>query len=445
MDSSLNNMTQQQEKSKKAVISNRIFIDVDNSQLSEIDAKLTYKIPSYNPLLVRPTIIKNCRKVTKSVISIPSGRVDLIPSGHTVIDKRIEVPIEWPRPKFDLYPNQFEAAMELGNSGILNAKPGWGKTFTALHVAHSIGQRTLVVVHNLSLRTQWEKEIFRLFGFKPGVIGSGQFNIHPIITVANVQTLNNYISQLDETFGLLILDEAHHVPATTFSNVVDKMKCKYKLGLTGTLQRKDGKHLTFCDFFGLNVVKPEQSNIMLPKVQIIKSEVQLPPASCWADKITALLEDPEYINLVAMVAKAKADIGHKVLIVSDRKRFQRKLEEILGDRSIVVDGDTSLEDRDKAHKMIHDGKKDILIGTVSIYKEGISEAPLSCLIPATVINNESLLEQLVGRIMRIYPDKKQPVVIDIQLKKTPGSNTVYKQSMSRLATYMKLGYKIEQL
>jgi superfamily II DNA or RNA helicase len=87
------------------------------------------------------------------------------------------------------------------------------------------------------------------------------------------------------------------------------------------------------------------------------------------------------------------------------------------------------------------GKKDILFGTQAIFSEGISLDDLSCLILGTPVNNEPLLTQLIGRVIRQKEGKKDPVVIDIQLK----GNTARRQASNRVGYYMKQGYDIREL
>ena len=57
-------------------------------------------------------------------------------------------------------------------------------------------------------------------------------------------------------FGTIILDEMHHVSSPTFSKVIDTNYCRYKIGLSGTIERKDGKHVVFRDYFGHKIIKP---------------------------------------------------------------------------------------------------------------------------------------------------------------------------------------------
>ena len=85
--------------------------------------------------------------------------------------------------------------------------------------------------------------------------------------------------------------------------------------------------------------------------------------------------------------------------------------------------------------------KDILYGTQAIFSEGISLNALSCLVLATPINNDPLLTQLIGRIVRKQEGKKQPVVVDIHLK----GKTATRQAKARYGFYMKQGYEIRIL
>ena len=91
----------------KAVLSNRIYLNVTEAQRDLIDRELTYKIPTYNPL-DPPLIIKNMARVRKDMITIPSGREDLIDDDYEVVDKRVLIPVEFPEFQYDLRPSQEE-------------------------------------------------------------------------------------------------------------------------------------------------------------------------------------------------------------------------------------------------------------------------------------------------------------------------------------------------
>jgi len=88
-----------------------------------------------------------------------------------------------------------------------------------------------------------------------------------------------------------------------------------------------------------------------------------------------------------------------------------------------------------------EGKAEVLYGTQAIFSEGISVDNLSCLILGTPINNEPLLTQLVGRVIRKQEGKRDPVIIDIHLK----GNTARKQASNRVGFYMKQGWEMTYL
>ena len=425
----------------KAVISDRIYLEVLPHQQQNIDKELTYSIPSFkygDP----PLIIKNMAMIRQGLVAIPVGRLDLIPTDHEITDKRIHKPVEFPKFNLTLRPSQQEVYDQIGDGGIINAWVSWGKTFTGLAIAGKLGQKTLVVTHTLALRKQWEDEVEKVFGFKAGIIGSGKFELNHPIVIGNIQSLYRKIPQIRQEFGTIILDEMHHCSAPTFSRIIDKNCARHKIGLTGTLQRKDGRHVVFRDYFGDNVLKPPKENFMVPKVNILRLDIRFMDGNNipWANRVNELAYNPEYQHSVAMTAASYAAKGHKVLVVSDRVDFLKNCAKLTGDNAVCVTGAIHHEDRADIIKQIFDDK-DVLYGTQSIFSEGISLNILSCLILATPVNNEPLLTQLIGRIIRDYEDKKQPVVVDINLI----GKTASRQASMRMGYYLKEGYEISTL
>ena len=426
----------------KAVISNRIYLTVTEEYKDFLSKELTYTIPSYNPT-DPPLVIKNMARIKTGLVSIPVGRTDLIPQDYEVVDKREVIKADFPEFKFDLRDSQKAVYDELNDNAIINAWVSWGKTFTGLAIAGKLGLKTLVVTHTVPLRNQWAKEVEKVYGFKPSIIGSGSFNTSGPVVIGNTQTLYRNISEIRRIFGTVILDEMHHVSSPTFSKIIDTNYARYKIGLSGTIERKDGKHVVFRDYFGHNVFKPPKENFMAPSVHILHSEVRFMDGAKipWANRVTALGNNEEYRHTVALTAAAYAAKGHKVLVVSDRVHFLKACAELAGEDAICVTGEVSHEDREKYMSEIRDGKKKILFGTQAIFSEGISLNNLSCLILGTPINNEPLLTQLIGRVIRKEENKRDPVIVDIHLK----GNTARKQASNRMGHYMKQGYAIKQL
>jgi superfamily II DNA or RNA helicase len=369
---------------------------------------------------------------------MPQGRVDLIPEGYEIVDKRVLVPVPFPTPKYALREDQLAVYDQVEDTCFINALVGWGKTFTALHIARKFGQKTLVVTHTTSLRDQWRDEIEALFGMQCGIIGSGQFDIEDhAIVVGNVQSIVKHLDKLQKEFGTVILDEAHHCPATTFSETVDTFHARYRIALSGTMTRKDGKHVMFHDYFGNVVYRPPQNNTINPVVHIIKSKISLKPNVPWVEKINELTQDDDYRTFIASLASIYVMEGHSVLVIADRVEFLEKVKEYVGETCLLVTGDTSYEERQYAKEQLLSKAKMCVAGSRQIFSEGISINILSCVILAVPMSNDSLLEQIVGRIMRPHPGKLSPIVVDIQFSGWADR----KQNTDRLGLYMKKGWE----
>jgi superfamily II DNA or RNA helicase len=377
------------------------------------------------------------------LISMPIGRMDLIPDHYEIVDKRIEKPVEFPEFKFDLRPSQKDVYDEIEDNAIVNAWVSWGKTFTGLAIAGKLGQKTLVVTHTVSLRNQWAKEVKKVYGIEPGIIGSGQFNLDAPIVIGNTQTLYRNIDKIRKEFGTIILDEMHHVSSPTFSKILDTNYCRYKIGLSGTIERKDGKHVVFRDYFGSKLFKPPKENYMTPSIHLVHSEIRFMDGAKipWANRVTKLANDEEYRHTIAMLAAGYAARGHKVLVVSDRVGFLKTCAELTGEKAVCVTGEVSHEEREKLVDRILYGDANVLYGTQAIFSEGISVDNLSCLILGTPVNNEPLLTQLVGRVIRKKEGKIDPVVVDIHLR----GKTAQRQASNRVGFYMKQDWSMKYL
>jgi len=417
---------------------------MDNPGIPETKAiikALTYKIQkdTGSKKFAVVETIKNYKALPKGILSIPQGRQDLIPENYEIVDRRTLVPVPFPDPKFPLRPEQQVVYDEVADTVFINALVGWGKTFTALHLAHKFGQKTLVITHTTALRDQWAEEVELLFGQKPGLIGGGRVDHEDhFITIANVQTLIKHTTTLAKEFGCVILDEAHHCPATTFATIIDSFSARYRVALSGTMVRKDQKHIVFQDYFGQHIVKPPQSNTMTPQVKLVKPGIILKPGATWVEKINELTQDDDYRRFVAALALTQMSRGHSVLIIADRVEFLEKVSEYVGDESVLVVGGSELEDRQLAKAQLLSGEKKCVCGSRQIFAEGISVNILSCVILAVPMSNDSLLEQIVGRIMRLHEDKLTPLVIDIQFSGFADK----KQNNDRLGLYMRKGWEI---
>lgn len=435
-------------KSLKVSISNRMYFKPDEELWEYVKTHTTYSIMT--PGAKFPKVFQNCGKVGKGIYWMPITRMDLLENKGfkpQVIDRRACPSAKIPKPSFNLRPDQKEIYDDIVKDGvencIINGKPGFGKTILALALAHALQVKTLVICTNTSIRTMWVKEVERHFGFTPGIIGSGKMNIDSPIVISNIQTLNKHSQKLGKEFGLVIVDEMHHCVATTFTNFLTFSSAKYKIGLSGTLKRKDGLNVMFKDFFGTKVYSPSINNTVPPTIHTYKIPVELSGnmAVPWATRANDVYMHPVYKSVIQDLCRIYADLGHKVLFVSDRTAILEELSEFLNSIDIpaeVIIGTTGETERLDIQGRVARGETKVLCASQSIFSEGISLNELSCLILGSLVNNESLLEQLAGRIQRITEDKLDPVFVDIRLT----GGVAWNQAASRRAVYLNNGWKV---
>jgi len=138
--------------------------------------------------------------------------------------------------------------------GLLELYCAWGKTSSALYIASELKKKTLVIVHKEFLMNQW---IERIQQFLPNArIGRIQGKTVDIdnkdIVICMLQSLSmkDYPASLFASFGFTIIDEVHHISSCTFSQALFKLVTKYMLGLSATMNRKDGTTNIFKMFLG---------------------------------------------------------------------------------------------------------------------------------------------------------------------------------------------------
>src|SRR5690606_29280079 len=143
------------------------------------------------------------------------------------------------------------AAAKKKDFGVITAPPGAGKTVIGLQIITEKKLPALIVVHRKQLMEQWMERIEGFLGIPKkeiGRIGQGKAKTGKLVTVAMIQSLGKQLkkpenSNLSKSFGTVIIDECHHVPAESFKNVISQLSPFFQYGLTATPFRKgsDGK------------------------------------------------------------------------------------------------------------------------------------------------------------------------------------------------------------
>jgi superfamily II DNA or RNA helicase len=141
------------------------------------------------------------------------------------------------------FPHQTEALQtwwESGGRGIVVLPTGTGKTFLALLAIAKAGRPALVVTPTIDLLNQWYGELKAAFGDTIGLIGGGSYEIQPI-TVTTYDSAYIHLERWGNRFGLLVFDECHHLPGETYLQAALGSIAPYRLGLTATPERADGR------------------------------------------------------------------------------------------------------------------------------------------------------------------------------------------------------------
>ncbi len=159
-------------------------------------------------------------------------------------------------PHLTLTPRTYQRAavdawLRAHGRGVVVLPTGAGKTVVAFDAIARMGVRTLVVVPTIELLRQWRSELTTRLGLEDGavgIVGGGERTVGPI-TVITYDSAAMPRRKL-EGFGLLVFDEAHHLPANSYRAIVAKARAPWRLGLSATLERADERHLDLATLIG---------------------------------------------------------------------------------------------------------------------------------------------------------------------------------------------------
>ena len=331
--------------------------------------------------------------------------------------------------------------------GLLELPCAFGKTCLALNIISQLKKKTIIIVHKEFLMNQW---IERIQQFLPKArIGKIQGPIIDIdnkdIVIGMLQSLSmkEYPASTFDSFGLTIIDEVHHISSEVFSNSLFKMVTKYMLGLSATMNRKDGTTKVFKMFIGDVIFKGKRDEEREVIVRAIKYEVDdeefnevktdyrgNPAYSTMISKLCEYNRRSEFI-LKVLSDMLNENPNQQVMILAHNKNVLKYLHDAIAHRNIATVGYYVGGMKESALKET-EGKK-VVIATYSMAAEALDIKTLTTLIMATPKTD---IEQSVGRILR--EKHSSPIVVDIV-----DSHTLFQNQWGKRKTfYKKENYKI---
>lgn len=321
----------------------------------------------------------------------------------------------------------------LCRGGLVSLPCGGGKTVVALYIMSLIARRTLIVAAKDFLLNQWSE---RISEFLPeasvGFLRAKTCDVsgHDVVLVS-LQSLavKDYPAGLLEDFDLCVFDECHHLSAEVFSRALPKVATPITMGLSATLNRKDGLRRVFEWYLGPVAfeARPQVRPDLLVKVLTFPCPTVPDPVSGYGKErvlfggrvnVARMLTDVcshrqrTDMMLDALLHCTHAEQGRRVLILTDRRSHIDDLSLGLVSRGVNSADIGSYVGGMKQAALKTSESCAFIIGTFSMAAEGFDVPALDTLLLASPVSS---IEQAVGRIGRAAPElqRYRPVVIDV--------------------------------
>lgn len=367
------------------------------------------------------------------------------------------------------------SALNSHDTGVLSATTAFGKTVVGARLIAEKKRNTLVLVHTSALLNQWKSALmkFLIFNYdlpeRPkgrgkrrepeyiGQLGATKNTLTGKLDIAIIQSLagREGVKDIVKSYGLVIVDECHHVPAVTFEQVLKSVTSKYVYGLTATPVRADGRQDSIfmqCGDIVYRVDAIEQAkrqlfaHIALPRFTHFRMPLspdggfktlnQIFEHICLSHERNELIADD--------VAKAVSD-GRMPIVITERTEHAKLLTDAIERRGIIavllIGKESAKTKREKLHAVATaDSDERFAIVAVGKYVgEGFDFARLDTLFLAMPVSWKGKLAQYAGRLHRDYIGKKEVIVYDyVDINVAMLENMYHK----RLKGYKELGYEI---
>lgn len=426
-----------------------------------------------------PRII-SCFDITNEYLAMPRGCEDATRSflndnavTYTITDKtnhgnKISVSFQGEERE-----EQLEAINALlpYTNGILHATTAFGKTVTAAAIIARKKVNTLILVHSKALLKQWHDRLTEFLNidypkheeknkrgrrkvFSPiGCFDSSGNTLHGIIDIALIQSCldEDGVKPFVQDYGMVIVDECHHVSSITFEQVLMSIKAHTIYGLTATPIRKDGHQpiifmqcgpIRFTTDAKSQIAKQSFDRFLIPRFTSYNSilEDRLSIATLYK----YLSEDEIRNNLIVEDICKAVNTGRTPIILTNRTAhvsvLAEKLKVTIKNVISLTGAGTTREKREAMQRLqtIPDSEQLVIVATGKYIGEGFDYPRLDTLFLALPISWKGLLTQYAGRLHREYEGKKDVRIYDYIDIHEPICDSMYRK---RLKGYAAIGYK----
>ncbi|HEV2517555.1 MAG TPA: DEAD/DEAH box helicase family protein [Devosia sp.] len=468
-------------RSIRIVVSDQVYIDrvgLPSALIAQLVRLAAFQNPEFYraqamrlPIFGKPRIV-SCAELYPQHVALPRGILDevtdLIKSHGAVanLEDLREIGTALPATVSflgELRQPQLKAfdALTAHDNGVLAATTAFGKTVVAAALIAHRARNTLILVHRRELLKQWVERLRSFLNIDSkqiGIIGGGTRKPTGIIDVALIQSLTRRGEVADAVadYGHLIVDECHHLSATSFELVARRSKARYVVGLSATVARKDGHHpIIFmqCGPVRHRVdarVQAAERGIH-HRLRDRSTEFELPPSLASAERpsmpaiYAALAQNDSRNDLIFDDVLKSLEAKRCPIVLTERKDHLDYLRQRFSPfvrNLVVLSGGMSAGDRKMAGSSMQVSldQERMILATGRYIGEGFDDARLDTLFLTMPIAWKGTLAQYVGRLHREHDGKRDVLVVDYVDQAVP---VLARMAAKRRAGYRALGYVLE--
>ena len=353
-------------------------------------------------------------------------------------------------PVVEKFMNHLSDKKDNSGGGLLELPCAYGKTTLALYICAQIQKKALIIVHKEFLMNQW---IERIQQFLPGArVGKIQGQIIDMddkdIVIGMLQSLSmkEYPASTFDSFGLTIIDEVHHISSEVFSRALFRIVTRYTLGLSATMNRKDGTTNVFKMFLGEVIYKGQRKD---EHTVTVRSIHYVTTDEDFNKVILDFRGNTQYSSMISKLCEynRRTEFILRVIIDMLEENGEQQIIVLAHNRSLLKYFHDAIQSRNIASVGYYVGGmkevalkesecKKIILATYSMAAEALDIKTLTTLIMATPKTD---IEQSVGRVLRV--PGSSPTVVDI----VDQHHCFKNQWAKRKAFYKKQNYKIIQI